>query len=517
MRQNLFKTILLFSLLIIGCRAKAQQLQWIKPILAIDQSNVVTQNIRVDKVGNLYVTTNLRGMGVFGKDTITSDSPSSVVLTKYDTLGNLLKNTVVRRPTTIFYTNDVNFDEEGNIYLVGEFTDIITKHRDFILKCDSTGRILWSKGAKGDVAGQTVTLAGKGNIFTGGYIQDSFIADTFKFKPKSEAWNSFVSRMDTSGKIQWVKFFHCKYSGPMEMAHTHGNLIGFNGSLYVTGHFTYTGYIDTFSIVDTTSRSDNIGMLLNLDTSDGRVRFLVEDSPSSFQKFYIYQDKEGSIYTSGVDLSGVNKFSDKGDVLPYKDSLNHLHIIYPTAAGVNTDGQVLATYFNSTSGMSVRLTDNTGKTLGSENINILGLHDIWRILPLGNHQFYIYGLWEDTFGYKGDTLIAPLHKWDYQFIGKITIPPSMWASINTELPSNESSLQIFPNPNNGNFNIQLKDARKGLVQISVINILGQTVYSSKFENTNMPVLIPCQKLSPGQYMIQVLSEEKMLIKKMIVF
>ncbi len=515
MKQNLFKTILLFSLLIIGYHAKAQQLDWIKPILAIDESDVVTQNIRVDKAGNLYVITNLRGKGVFGKDTIISDSPSSIVLTKYDTLGDLLKNTVIRKTTTIFYTRDVNFDNEGNIYLAGEFTDVITKHRDFILKCDSNGRILWSKGAKGDVAGQTVTLDGKGNIFTGGYIQDSFVADTFKFKPKSEAWNSFVSRMDTSGKIQWVKFFHCLGGGRMWMAHTHGNLIGLNGSLYVTGHFTRTAYIDTLAILDTTS--GNTGMLMNLDTADGKVRFLVKDSPSSFQKFYIYQDKEGSIYTTGIDLSGVNKFNDKGDVLPYKDSLNHVNFIYPTAAGVNNDGQVLATYFNSASGMSVRLTDYTGKTLGLENINILGLHDIWRILPLGNHQFYIYGLWEDTFGYKGDTLIAPLHRWDYQFIGKITIPPSMWASINTELPNNETSLQIFPNPNNGNFNIQLKDARQGLVQISVINILGQNVYSTKFENTNMPVLIPCQKLSPGQYMIQVLSEEKMLIKKMIVF
>ena len=503
MKHKLFKTIILSALLFAGGLVKAQHLDWVKPMLAIDNFDVVPQCIRVDKSGNLYAITNLRGKGVFGKDTIISDSPSSIVLSKYDTLGNLLKNVVIRKPATIFYTRDANFDDEGNIYIVGEFTT--QKERSFIMKCDSNGRILWGKGAKGDVAGQTVTLDGKGNIFTGGYIQDSFIADTFKFKPKSRRWNSFVSRMDSSGNIKWVKFFFTY----VDMAHTHGNLIGLNGSLYVSGHFTGTAYIDNFSI------DSGVGMLMNLDTADGRVRFLVKDSPASDQKFYIYEDEIGNIYTCGIGKFSVSKFSYKGDVLPFIDSLGKRRF-YPSAAGVNKDGQVLATYINNDGSMSAKLSDNTGKIIGSENFNIKGLYSIWRILPLGNHSFYFYGLWRDTFGYNGDTLIASLQKQEYQFIGKVTIPPSLWASVNTESFENESSFQLYPNPNDGSFSLHLSKELSGPLSLGIFNILGQNVYSAKYAKASQIISIQTKNLPKGQYILKARGGNTILNRKFIV-
>jgi len=79
--------------------------------------------------------------------------------------------------------------------------------------------------------------------------------------------------------------------------------------------------------------------------------------------------------------------------------------------------------------------------------------------------------------------------------------------------SNENSISIFPNPNNGSFILQNSSNQEGYIRIS--NLQGQEVFSSKFDSG--PIHFISTNLTPGLYIATVhrkngISTNRILIK-----
>ena len=85
----------------------------------------------------------------------------------------------------------------------------------------------------------------------------------------------------------------------------------------------------------------------------------------------------------------------------------------------------------------------------------------------------------------------------------VAIPTSI------EFPTGEKlmSVEIFPNPSNGPITLQLYDRRADLkLDVSIYNILGQEVYSSRVDHSSgsrLDFKIPDARLTPGLYVVKI--------------
>lgn len=91
----------------------------------------------------------------------------------------------------------------------------------------------------------------------------------------------------------------------------------------------------------------------------------------------------------------------------------------------------------------------------------------------------------------------------------------------TEVPvqkENVLSAHIIPNPNNGNFEIEIGSVNENSVEVQVQSSLGQILYSERIQNpgNSFHSKISLPVLSSGIYFVQVKSGTKALTKKMVI-
>jgi hypothetical protein len=83
---------------------------------------------------------------------------------------------------------------------------------------------------------------------------------------------------------------------------------------------------------------------------------------------------------------------------------------------------------------------------------------------------------------------------------------------------NLAQLKAWPNPASGNITLSFESAIEQLVQVKLINALGQVVMNEQFHairgfNTSTANL---EQFSPGSYMIQVNTEREMQTKGIVI-
>jgi hypothetical protein len=78
-------------------------------------------------------------------------------------------------------------------------------------------------------------------------------------------------------------------------------------------------------------------------------------------------------------------------------------------------------------------------------------------------------------------------------------------------------LSIYPNPNNGNFNIVFDNAVSDKVAINVFDISGRSVYVEAFEvSSTFNQNINLNGVSPGLYLVQIVDGTRTTTQKVIV-
>jgi hypothetical protein len=82
-----------------------------------------------------------------------------------------------------------------------------------------------------------------------------------------------------------------------------------------------------------------------------------------------------------------------------------------------------------------------------------------------------------------------------------------------EISLNKNGINIFPNPNNGNFTVtcNLSNSKNELI---IIDIMSRVVYEEILRNTNTEIDI--SKLSRGFYLVQIKTEKETFVKKLII-
>ncbi|HXP52609.1 MAG TPA: T9SS type A sorting domain-containing protein, partial [Bacteroidia bacterium] len=91
-----------------------------------------------------------------------------------------------------------------------------------------------------------------------------------------------------------------------------------------------------------------------------------------------------------------------------------------------------------------------------------------------------------------------------------TVPcPSVFTAIN-QATVNKETIKLFPNPNNGNFTIELSSIIDN-AEVEVYNMLGKKIYAMRFNSENIPIDISSD--ASGIYLYRVLSGTGALISE----
>lgn len=93
------------------------------------------------------------------------------------------------------------------------------------------------------------------------------------------------------------------------------------------------------------------------------------------------------------------------------------------------------------------------------------------------------------------------------------------APASIETPSNSVLLNLYPNPANGNTNLQVKLNAEQNVSIDIYNLLGEKVYSQeegKMSSGMHLITIPCKNLSSGVYFIRLVSDNITTTRKLVI-
>lgn len=153
------------------------------------------------------------------------------------------------------YLQDLVTDSSGSIYITGQFRGVATfgtlaakgtgVKPAFVAKLNSQGQFQWVTVFEGKSTGQgsilnsgignRLALDGSGNLYVAGYFRMSFSFGTTTFTHTNRGENAFITKLDTNGKVLWVKQWQRLTQGESRAEDIKIDTLG---NAYVLGRFS---------------------------------------------------------------------------------------------------------------------------------------------------------------------------------------------------------------------------------------------------------------------------------------
>jgi len=225
-------------------------LQWVKS--AGGSSGDIGNAVNIDNSGSVYITGQFAGTAFFGGNSLTSmtdpttGAPSQdVFIAKYNTTNG---NEIWVRKGSAKYADrgmDIACDPNGNVYVVGQFSDTITfdyTHNNsmfnacFLIKYNSAGSEQWFRSMGGSTYTVAYGLATDNNSDV--YVTGDFFYNMIFFgTPNTSLSNTypnciFVAKYNSSGSLLWAKS-----DGSMESITARNIAVDDLSDAYITGSF----------------------------------------------------------------------------------------------------------------------------------------------------------------------------------------------------------------------------------------------------------------------------------------
>lgn len=348
----------------------------------------------------------------------------------------------------------------------------------FIAKYDSTGKFIWVKqigGTKND-GGQYITSDKRCNIYITGSIQD-----TVDFDPSGSVYklhtnnisssSSYIAKYDSTGQLIWANLLRDCYSASNLTGKTLA--IDNTGHIYTTG--LYFGTIDLDPSTDSlilTSKGYNDSYLSKYDSSGKFIWAKHFSGPSNDNIRGLSLDILGNPYVIGDFEDSVMIDSNTSTQLTSLGKLDYYIASFDVSGNFGSAKQFgsinndfgIAIDVNSSGGIySTGTFSNTldfDPSIDTSNLTVFGDRDI--------------------------------------FVHKMSTPSTKL----TEVKSNSYNT-LYPNPNEGSFNIKLENNPKK-VFLHIRNILGQIVYSHQYTFTHLIHI--SNKFEPGIYYVEIIQD-----------
>lgn len=566
---------LVLLLLIFGVKSVFSQVpnfNWAKKIG--DSGTDFPRSICADSDGNVYITGGYSGIVNFDVGItnymLTASGIGDVFIAKYDSTGNLLwARSVGGSSGTRFDTGfSIVVDGFGGVYVAGKFSgtsvdfdpgpgsyylnEVNNSFDVFVEKLDVNGDFVWANQIGSSSADNAYSLAldDSINVYLAGNING--IADldpgvgVYNVDPING--NEYLVKMDSSGTFIWGKQFGGNSLGlaPLEV------MVGSDKKLYITGCFSSTCDFDPgTNVYSMISEGLTDAYLLKLDLNGNFIWANQIGGAQSEDGISVCADSSGNVYLAGgfgsdsiivsstvlysinspganikdcfiakYDSLGANiwikSFGGNDSDLPSSikfDGLNNLITLgsYKGLADFDPNQSNFLMNAGSNYAIFIQILDSNGDFVWSGQIGNGndGGTNLGRSISIQGENLYLTGTFQNTIDFDMGSGINNLTCSGVVdvFFEKLNLS----TSIGLNELNNYEDLKIFPNPNNGVFNLDL--IGKNITNVEIYNALGIKVYSNSGNENLATVNL---SLLPGMYTINVLNGKNFYSKRMLV-
>ncbi|MDQ3140728.1 MAG: SBBP repeat-containing protein [Bacteroidota bacterium] len=546
----------------------AQPCLWAKSIGG--QNDDLSESITVDSKGNNYITGYFRdtvdfdpGPGIYN---LTSVGHTDIFISKLNANGDFVwaksiggidfdwgnsiaVDAIGNVYTTGFFTDTVDFDPGSGIYNLTSYQFRSRYSATFISKLDTNGNFVWAKsiGGYGRENSDCITVDSKGNNYITGYFihELDFDPGVGKYYLTSAGYNDglndiFILKLDTNGNFVWAKRM-----GGVDGDWGISIAVDANENVYTTGLFEGSANFDpgtgTYNLTSAGAFDIFISKL------DANGNFLWAKKMGGVNDDYglsIAVDSDGDVYTTGcfrdtVDFdpgtgtynltsSGerdffISKLDSNANFL-WAKKIGGLNDDYSSSVAVDLDGNVYNTG-------SFQDTVDFDPNLGTYNLTSNGKYDIF-ISKLDENGDFVWaksigGAIED-YGYSnaldsdGNVYITGDFSNTVNFIPPVLnnliskggrdifVAKYSDVKVGTQETISGNNIKIYPNPTNGNFNIDLGE-QLSIVEVIITDALGQEINKKHYGDVSKLNLYI--KGDPGVYFLFIKSGNKTITLK----
>lgn len=551
----MIKKLLLGLFIIINCAAIGQTPTWTwsKSHGARLDNNSHISSIK-DASGNLYVCGEFEGNVVMGGLTQIAQGTIDMYVSKFDQNGNHLWTRTFGGGSNTMYPAGIAQDAAGNIYLTGSYSFLLVANGSnyysagnkdgYLIKLNSDGIFVWAKtfGSANLEDFRGISVYGTTVYLAGGYF-GTFNAGTVTL-PASNAnsFDAFVMALDSSGNAMWGAAGGGAGEDYFKSVYADQNAVYAGG--YVTGAATFGSYSLT------TGGAGNDIAFARLSLIGSFTFAKRTGAASTDQVNAIGADNYGNMYIGGFFLATVNfgnsislvetgaaggAYGD-GFLAKYDASGNCLWARKMGAANsddvttnisVSPNGYVyICGYYHGSVALSSSVTPSVALT------SIGGMDGFYaKYSPLGSI------LWGIKAGNTSDdrpkAIVRDENGYCFalgNFYGNLTLgslPAVSSAALTistyiarlngftTGLVESKAdiSFNLYPNPTSDRIQIELP-ANKFINEVELFNVTGQRVSNTEFTLPVQKTSIDVSSLSPGFYLVKVLTPEGYVSKSL---
>lgn len=508
----------------------------------VTSNSKVGKNTSTDASGNVIVVGDFNSPVAFGSTTLSTFGYGDIFVVKYSSSGTV-QWAKSAGGSSYDYVKGVSAQASGEILITGYFNsptitfdtftltnaDNTGTTRDiFIVKYDSLGNVLWAKSAGGSLNdyGYSVSTDNTGNSVVVG----SFFSNTITFGSSTltnfGSAEMFIVKYGPSGNVLWAKS-----TGGALSDEAYGVSTDATGNVLVTGYFnSLLVTFDSVTLNNSDGSSGTSDMFLVKYDAVGNVLWAKSGSgsPNEYGRC-VSADNSGNIFIAGNfnsstfsigtttlnNLGGedlfIVKYSPSGNVLWAK---NEGGLSNEYGYGISTDvsGNVMITgTFN-----SPNLTVGTTTYTNAGNTDVLAV----KYDPLGNvilaqtwggnSSDEAYGITTDGSGnsiitgyFSSPTINFGSNSLTNGSSGNSDFFAVKLGYIATSVfeKDNERIASVYPNPFQNIFTVQLNNENSGIINLEVVNILGEILYQTSAIDNKYKIDLSNE--SSGVYFIKI--------------
>lgn len=433
----------------------------------------------IDTFDNIYIA---------GRTHLSNDglpiTPESLLL-KYDKMGNLLwKKEYSDSLGVEGGARRMKLFQNRDIYITGYMDSISGSNtKTFLAKYDSSGHFNWAfiDTNSYETIGRDVEVDKNGNIY--------LIGTTACCTP---GYKMSVTRFDSSGAIIWNTVL---YDSAYIYAYTWEGAIDDSANIYLTAETQDTSFSTGYDCA-----------VAKVDSAGIQKWFTVYNSNTNPQYWELSKDlivSNNQIYVAGwISLPiGMNAFIIQ---LSQTGSINW----WDTVANDNSGFVKLITDSMNVVAIGGGMNANGNEALLVSSYSLTGSEN-WRIQKEGNYIGNDLIRLDNSYYFTGyNTNIDPSTYDDSLFLFKYS---EMLLNISVEL-STEQKLNIYPNPVDESFAINLFHPFDKFFEVRIFNSGGKIVYEDLIKPFE---IVSTKSWSSGVYLLQVKFENNIISKKFV--
>lgn len=522
MKHKNILTILILLFANVLVKAQSPHFSWVKQI----SGEIKINSLASDASGNIY------SVGLFGGspdfdpnasiNALTDSGLGDIFISKIDPLGNLLW---VKQIGGASYdeAKSITIDANGNLYVTGFFSlDSIDfdpspsiyfmsaiGENSFVLKLDNNGNFVWAKQIESiyENYAKSISLDNQNNVLVTGRFDG-----TADFDPSNGVYNLsvltkpnaiYIWKLDNNGNFIWAKYIETLFTRSQSIASDGEGNVYIEGQLYETNDFDPSAAVSNLSNTLT-----QVGVLFSLKlNSMGDFLFAkkIENVNTIQSDRSILVDSLGNSYYTGSFLSTADFDPNAGiqNLTPTIGNDNFLLQLNSNGdfAWVNqlseVKGMALDKYYNVfTCGNSIKKFNTLGLNQWTSNS---GFSSEITISP--NENIYSTGNFINTYDFDPDSSTYNFTSTTANNTFILKLSANIVAGIN-DIIKLENDIDIYPNPNNGEFKILANDNK----EYKLYNAFGVEVKSFKLtknEIYKVDLLLP-----NGIYYLQTINSGK---------